>query len=145
MPARALEWIKIRVKATIVRRHGFHIISGGKRQFYFTFDGFEGDVSERLENAGEVNQILVTGAFDDVNYSLTADLATVAGCIIRLSNNFTKTVHQIDNSRLFNSFLPFTNNIHSHRKVVICIRAHHFLVQIPQNTTMWHQCCCLND
>jgi len=39
--------------------------------------------------------------------------------LFRLSNNFTKSVHQIDNSQLFNSFLPFTNNIRSQRKVVI--------------------------
>jgi hypothetical protein len=55
----------------------FQIIQDGSRQFYFTFDGFVDELSERLGSNGALTHILATGIFDDANSILTSDLVIV--------------------------------------------------------------------
>ncbi len=55
----------------------FQIVQDGSRQFYFTFDSFVEELTQRLENNGEVSHILATGTFNDTNSILTSKLIIV--------------------------------------------------------------------
>jgi hypothetical protein len=55
----------------------FQIFQDGSRQFFFDFEGFTGELSERLENDAAVMHILATGFFDDTNVILESDFIIV--------------------------------------------------------------------
>jgi hypothetical protein len=56
----------------------FQIVQDGRHQFFFTFDGFTAELSQRLDDGDEVIYIIAIGGFDEANAILSADLVTVA-------------------------------------------------------------------
>jgi len=55
----------------------FQIVQNHRRQFFFTFEGFVEELSERLANNAEVTHIIAAGYFNDTNALLSSDFMIV--------------------------------------------------------------------
>ena len=55
----------------------YEIFQGGRRQFFFTFDGFVEELMERLAENAQVIHVIAIGVFDDTNAIMAADVVSV--------------------------------------------------------------------
>ncbi len=55
----------------------YEIFQGGRRQFFFTFDGFVEELKERLTADAQVIHVIAIGIFDDTNAIMTTDVVSV--------------------------------------------------------------------
>ncbi len=55
----------------------YEIVQSGRRQFFFTFEGFVEELKERLTDGGRVIHVIAIGTFDDANAILDADVVSV--------------------------------------------------------------------
>jgi hypothetical protein len=55
----------------------YEIVQGGRRQFFFTFEGFVEELQGRMAAGGRVNHVIAIGMFDDANAIMDADVVSV--------------------------------------------------------------------
>ena len=55
----------------------YSIVQGGSRRVNFTFDGFAGELRDRLNSNAQVRRVVARGLFDDASATLTSDWVAV--------------------------------------------------------------------